>query len=172
MQLAKAEALANKVVRELRPFCHRIEIAGSIRRKRAEVNDIDLVLIPRDLPRLLKRAQERCTLATEQAQTNVRLNFENGFPLDLWVAHNGERDLLGEIPSNWGAVMLCRTGSMEHNIQLADYARSKGLKFMPYIGIVRERRGDQDEILAARTEEEIYAAVGLEWLPPTRRENL
>ena len=49
MELEKARAIASEVVKRLSPYCQRIEVAGSVRRKKAQVNDIDLVLIPSDL---------------------------------------------------------------------------------------------------------------------------
>lgn len=47
MKLERATIIADKVVTALRPLCERIEIAGSVRRARPEVNDVDLVLLPR-----------------------------------------------------------------------------------------------------------------------------
>src|ERR1017187_2735332 len=66
MKLAAAEKLAEKVVAELEPFCMRIAVAGSIRRQRAEVNDIDLVLIPKpeldSMRSIVARCEKSCSL--------------------------------------------------------------------------------------------------------------
>lgn len=48
MELAKARIIADEVIKRLPPYCKRIKVAGSVRRNKSEVNDIDLVLIPSD----------------------------------------------------------------------------------------------------------------------------
>ena len=52
MDLGEAQKIANEVVNQLSPYCDKVEIAGSIRRQKPTVNDIDIVLIPRDLGNL------------------------------------------------------------------------------------------------------------------------
>ncbi len=94
---------------------------------------------------------------------------EGGFQVDLWLAKPREGDLFSLIKSNWGAVLLCRTGSLQHNTQLCAIAMGKGLKFSPYKGVVDTKSG---EIIAGETEEEIYEALGLKWRPPEERECL
>lgn len=85
--------------------------------------------------------------------------------LDLWFAHAGKSDLFTGSPSNWGMLILARTGSKEHNVKLAATAKRQGLLFSPHEGI---KRGD--EIIASKTEEEIFAALGLAYVEPERRE--
>lgn len=175
MKLIPAACLAVKVRDELAPFCERIEIAGSIRRERPEVNDIDLVLIPKSASSMLQIIA-RCRRTTahisgiEQSQ-NLKFRFLSGFDLDLFIAHAGIVDLVSKTPSNWGAVMLCRTGSQFHNTQLCELARGKGLKFAPYKGIVVPAEHGE-EIIASETEKEIYEALGLEYRDPRKRETL
>lgn len=172
MELEKARALAQRVVASIAPYCERIEIAGSIRRERAEVRDIDLVLIPKDLGVIAQRCLRTCE-QIYAGPRNLKYRFsspkksEADFDLDLFIAHNGEADLLTPFPSNWGTVLLCRTGSESHNVQLCTLAIQQKLHWDTYRGLLRG-----GEILAASTEEEIYQALGLAWRPPTAREAL
>lgn len=171
MKLVAAQMLASKVAQELEPFCERIAIAGSIRRERPSVNDIDLVLIPLGpaaMPEILKRCKRNCVpVQGDACSQNIRFKWPNEFQLDLWIAHAGDTDLLSTRPSNWGAVLLCRTGSMVHNTQLASLAMRQGMKFAPYRGILKG-----EEVIAGETEASIYEALGLPWLEPTEREVL
>jgi DNA polymerase/3'-5' exonuclease PolX len=175
MKLDRAEKLASMIATELQPFCTRIEIAGSIRRRRAEVNDIDLVLVPETLEsraEIVKRCSFTCTKVSGDTFTaqNIIFRFPSEFQLDLFFAHDGIVDLVSKTPSNWGAVLLCRTGSIFHNQQLCSHAITKGLKFAPYKGVVRA--GAQEEIIASETEESIYQALDLEYRLPTQRESI
>jgi DNA polymerase (family 10) len=68
---------------------------------------------------------------------------------------------------SWGAALLYFTGSKEHNVQLRTMAVRKGLKLSEY-GLYRV---EDDELLASDTEEGVYAALGLPWIPPTLRED-
>jgi len=173
MMLSHAQTLAAKIVAELFPFCEKLEIAGSLRRERSNVNDIDLVLVPK--PGAKEKIVERCSrnmtiiAGRRPDPNNVTLIHEQaGYQLDLFFAHAEIVDLISTKPTNWGAVYLCRTGSMQHNIQLCSHAITKGLKFAPYRGVVNKH----DEIIASATEEEIYGALGLTWQHPRDREVL
>jgi len=172
MKLAEAQHLAAKIEHELLPFCSRIAVAGSIRRERAEVNDIDLVLIPKaGLKPIVDRvtAKWRQVAGVKSDARNLRFVSPTGFQLDIFIAHDDVEDLVSSTPSNWGAVLLCRTGSLIHNTQLCAHALLKGLKFAPYRGVLDH---NTDKIIGSRTEEEIYGALGLKWREPRERETL
>jgi DNA polymerase (family 10) len=170
--LANARRLAQKIVGELSPFCEKIEIAGSIRRERPIVADIDIVMIPKPgkMPRILERCAQNMNLDSggRRPDPNNVTFMGIGVQLDLFFAHGEIVDLVSTTPTNWGAVLLCRTGSVQHNVQLCARARAKGLKFAPYRGVVSSR----DKIVASETEEDIYAALGLKWRHPRERETL
>ena len=170
MKLLPAVHCARKIESELLPLCNKIEVAGSVRRERAEVNDIDLVLIPRNgLAPILERMTRNCVQESGRGldSRNLRFRMKNGFQIDLFIAHGDITDLAGTTPTNWGAVYLLRTGSKYHNMQLCDLAISKGMKFAPYRGVM-----NGDTIVASATEEEIYDVLGLAWRAPTERETL
>jgi DNA polymerase (family X) len=172
MKLAQAQRLALKVMSELLPYCEKIEIAGSVRRQRNDVNDLDLVLIPKNgLDPIIKRMTRSCVRVTGGRVPDSRnLTWQMtaiGFQIDLFIAHREIVDLVSRTPSNWGAVYLCRTGSIRHNVQICDRALAKGLKFAPYRGVVKGA-----EIIASETEADIYHALDLPYREPIEREVL
>ena len=164
MILAEADKLAAKILHELTPFCERIEVAGSVRRRRENVNDIDLVVIPKNFAMLRNRIRRRCTLTTD-GDTNLIAILPNKVQLDIFVAQAESKDLLAVTPTNFGALFLCRTGSREHNIWIAKRAQSLGMHFNPYYGLFR-----QGKCVACATEEDMFKALDLEFVKPEQRE--
>lgn len=164
MELNSARRLADKIAAELSPFCQLIEVAGSIRRGRPNVNDIDIVALPTDRAGLLARCKEKCVLVKD-GNCNFEFALANGVQLDLWLANPERKDLLQTYPTNFGSLLLCRTGSIKHNIYLVTEAEKQGLKWNPYHGVFRG-----EECLASATEAEIFAALQLSFVPPDRRE--
>jgi DNA polymerase/3'-5' exonuclease PolX len=143
MNLPSAQRTAENIVTQLAPFCEKIEIAGSVRRERNVVNDIDLVILPK--PGAIPKIKERCErnmqiFAGRRPDPNnvTFVNDKTGLQLDLFFAHGEIVDLVSRVPTNWGAVYLCRTGSKEHNQQLCIHAHTRGLKFAPYRGVVKK----------------------------------
>lgn len=178
MQAREAYELALIIVDGLRPMCERIEVAGSIRRAREQVNDIDLVVEPKPGQRaqIEERILRRCSkvsggehsLIAEMPLVVGGWARKLGVPsvqLDVWFTKPDEPDLLEGKPGNWGTILLCRTGSAVHNIRLAARAKELGLHWNPYRGVMRG-----EEIIASRTEEEVFGALGLQWIPPACRE--
>jgi DNA polymerase/3'-5' exonuclease PolX len=166
MNLAAATRLAERIRDEIAPHCDRIEIAGSIRRRRPECGDIDLVCLPKvgGKAEITERCGRTAKLVKHGTQYVV-FELANGFQLDLWFAHAGAGDLFAREPSNWGALLLSRTGSAAHNIHLCNVAHSKGLHFNPHRGL--ERRG---AVVASETEEAIFVALSLDFIAPEARE--
>jgi DNA polymerase (family 10) len=149
---------------ELAPFCTRMEIAGSIRRRKDSIGDIDLVVIPSDVRGLRRRATERATELCAGEHV-FRIETQAGVQVDIYFAHLGKPDLFRPMPSNWGTVLLCRTGSREHNIKLCNQAAKLGLKWDPSYGLFNEF-GD---CVAADTEEAIFAALQMDYVRPEDR---
>ena len=166
LELTQADKLAAQILAELKPFCERIEIAGSIRRRRPLVNDIDIVVLPHpDQTNALRaRVLERTTPISDGPQV-ILTRLQNGVQLDLWIAHGPKKDLFSETPTNFGVLLLSRTGSKEHNIWLCQVAERLGRRLNPHHGVYENR-----QLLASATEEEIFAALKLDFVPPERRE--
>jgi DNA polymerase/3'-5' exonuclease PolX len=134
--LARARAIGEHVADALRPFCHQIAIAGSIRRQRPTCGDIDLVVLPADLPGLLARVRQSCTIKSS-GDLNTIAVMSNGVQLDIFCARPAGQDLFSPTPGTWGTLLLCRTGSKQFNIWLADQAKARGLHWNPYRGLCR-----------------------------------
>jgi DNA polymerase/3'-5' exonuclease PolX len=167
MPIEVARNMAEKIVGELEPLCHRIEIAGSIRRGRPFVNDIDLVCIPKDMGALRARCVRNAyEIRGRDAVLSVEL--ATGVQLDVFTAWPEERDLVAFRPSNWGSVLLCRTGSKEHNMYLCQRSKELGLHWNPARGVMKHTIGD--EIVACAEEADIFAALKMPWLRPEERE--
>lgn len=170
MNLARARNIADKIVMELSPLCERIALAGSIRRARPWVNDIDLVIRPRpgQLQAIKERCAQRCAVVTDGQQNciyRLRLSDQTELQLDIFFARPAARDLLTATPGNFGSLLLCRTGSKEHNIFLVEHAKRLGRVWQPYAGVFAG-----EECLAADDEGEIFTALDLEFIRPEDRE--
>jgi DNA polymerase (family 10) len=167
MELHFAERYADKIVAALQPMCERIAVAGSIRRRRAVVNDIDLVIEPKTGQ--VQNIKGRCEETRAAVLMNGELNYEVLLPgnirLDIFFARPVVEDLLDPKPANFGSILLCRTGSRDHNVWLIGEAKRRGVAWLPYEGVMRAGR-----IVAAETEEEIFRAIGVEYVKPEHRE--
>ncbi|WP_354643345.1 DNA polymerase/3'-5' exonuclease PolX [Kitasatospora camelliae] len=166
--LDTAMELAEEIVASVGalPECHRCAYAGSLRRMRPTVGDVDVLATAED-SRPLMDALTRLPFVTEvlaAGPTKTSVRTSRGLQIDLRVVP----------PEDWGAAMVYFTGSKAHNIALRARAVKAGLKLSEY-GLFRltERgdRGSEGEKIASRTEEEVYAALGLPWIPPTLRED-
>lgn len=141
------------------PGCARCAHAGSLRRMRETVGDLDvLVAAERSAPFMealcaLPVTAEMITRGAKK--TSVRTG--EGLRVDLRVVP----------PRSWGAAMQYFTGSRAHNIRTRTIAVHLGLKLSEY-GVFDAGGG---EPVASRTEEEVYARLGLPWIAPTLRED-
>jgi len=154
MDLERAKAIADEVVKRLGPYCSRIQVAGSIRRKSPNPKDIDIVLIPSDLWSL---SAEVKGLGRAQISGNKlkRINH-NGVQVDLYYA----------TPATWATLLLIRTGSRENNIRLATLAKRRGWRlFANGDGLFNEK----GERIAGDSEESIYKALVIPWQEPWER---
>jgi DNA polymerase/3'-5' exonuclease PolX len=166
LKLPRASAIALKLQESMQPYCHQIEIAGSIRRAKPYVGDVDFVILPRDRAGLEQRIHlagwERVTEGPQNCIYRVKLS--DGFPLqiDIFYARPTTSDLFKTTPTNFGTLLLCRTGSKEHNIKLVEHAKKMGLRWNPYEGVFDAH----DRLLASETETAIFRALELDYLAP------
>lgn len=134
------------------------EAAGSLRRMRSTIGDIDL-LVASQAPAAVMRVYAELPLVAEvllsgQTKTSVRLH--NGLQADLRVLP----------PERWGAGLQYFTGSKAHVVRVREIAQQQGLSLSEY-GFKRE---DGSEVLCAE-EDEVYSTLGLPWIPPELRED-
>ncbi len=166
VRLGEALPLAESIEGLLGTFSTHVAHAGSLRRGRDTVGDIDLLAVgdPNEL------AESFCTMpgvtkVLARGDTKCSVRLERGVQVDLRIV---EEDA-------FGAAMLYFTGSKDHNVQLRERAQSQSLRLNEY-GLFPDDGGDgppQDRgvaAVAARTEEEIYTHLGLPWQPPEVRE--
>ncbi len=174
LPLATAERIGAKIAGELTPFCDQIQVAGSIRRRRPTVNDIDLVVLPK--PGRAEAVRERCMRNAIRVQTEGEMTLvvylryppagPDGLQLDVWIATPAVADLFGGTPTNFGTLLLCRTGSREHNIRLVVRAEKMGYRWNPYHGVY----DGHGRCLARATEEDVFKVLGLDFVRPEDRE--
>lgn len=136
----------------------RADIAGSVRRMRDTIGDLDILAVcdnPAEcVDYFLSLDEVHSTVVRGETKVSVLLDI--GINCDLRI-----------VPlESYGAALQYFTGSKEHNIRTRDIAISRGMKLNEY-GLFRD-----DSIVAGGTEEEVYRALGLEWIPPELRENM
>jgi DNA polymerase (family 10) len=158
--LGNAWPVAEELVDGLRasPDVAHAAAAGSLRRMRSTVGDIDL-LAASEAPAAVMRAFAGLPLVagvllSGTTKTSVRLH--NGLQVDLRVL----------APERWGAGLQYFTGSQAHNVRLRELAQKRGLSLSEY-GFKRE---DGGELLCAE-EEQVYGALDLPWIAPELRED-
>ena len=158
--LGTAWELARALLEPLRelPGVVQAAPAGSLRRMRETVGDLDLLVAAEDpepvMARFRSLPQVAEVLLSGPTKTSIRTH--DGYQADLRVLP----------PARWGTALQYFTGSQAHNIRLRGLAQDRGLSLSEY-AIKRE---DGTEILCA-TEEEVYAALGLPLIPPELRED-
>jgi DNA polymerase (family X) len=137
-----------------------IAAAGSLRRGKDTIGDLDLLVTgpgaPEALERFVKHPKAHSVLGKGANKASIQYGLE-GLQVDL-------RALPHE---SYGAAMQYFTGSKEHNIILRLRAQKLGLTLNEY-GLFRV---DNEQRVAGETEEEVYAQLGLAWIPPELREN-
>ena len=160
MLLDEANALAEHMLRFVRshPACDRAEVAGSLRRQKETIGDLDLVAASRD--------QE--SLADEFAGAQFVDEVLAHGPTKVFIKAGGvEVDLRIVAPEAFGALLHHFTGGQAHNIALRERAVKMGLNISEY-GLAQAGTHRYEPVA---TEAEIYARLGLDYIPPELRED-
>ena len=158
---------------DLRAWCRRWHWTGSFRRRRPTVSDLDLVIEPRDgveiarIGDMLRRLAEGHELVLDGPQKKALLLSKCLVKLEAVIAKPPHADLLSRVPGTWGACIMTTTGGLAHNIALCERAKSRGMRYAPFIGLLSASTGLP---VAGETERGIYHALGMEWIPPARRD--
>ena len=164
--LVVAYPLARNVVEYLKgavgDYIERIEVAGSLRRMKETIRDFDiLVSAPREHWQKIHDA-----FVSYPDIEDVQLHGQTKSTV-LLKDHHRQCDLRTVEPESWGAALQYFTGSKHHNIKLREIAKERGLKINEY-GVFDAETGER---VAGRTEEEVYAVLGMQYIPPEIREN-
>ncbi|MEU9145558.1 DNA polymerase/3'-5' exonuclease PolX [Streptomyces sp. NPDC048349] len=159
--VSAAMEVAEQLVGELSDIrgCVRCTYAGSLRRMRETIGDIDILVAARRsspfMDALTAHPHTAEVIAHGEKKTSVRT--ATGLQVDLRVLP----------PASWGAGLQYFTGSKAHNIRTRELAVRQGLKLSEY-GLFDVESGKS---LTSETEEAVYARLGLPWIPPTLRED-
>ena len=176
----QAHVVALRLKSELASSCEMIEIAGSLRRGRADVGDIEFLCVPRTMPMrdlfgdeigshdLLT---ERCLFLEDDGilkrrggfgpQNKLLVDVESGIPVDVFST----------TLENWGMSMVVRTGPADFNVRLMSEFKRLGHKAHAYGGVTLNAydiHGARKEITCP-TEESVFEAIGWKWLEPEER---
>lgn len=180
MRWADAQVVVDALLDHMRgaPEIRQMEIAGSFRRGRETIGDLDLLVDASDVTPVMDRfgqfPQVQETIARGETKMAVRL--VSGLQVDLRVVPE----------ESFGAALQYFTGSKDHNVVVRGRAKQRGLKINEWgvfhVGVNNVGGGDDaagdakaseaanEKYIAGRTEEEVYAAIGLPWFPPELRE--
>ena len=163
LDLVEAQSIAAIIKANVECHCELIEVAGSIRRQKSKVHDIDFVVVAKSDADWLKineklkqlRAKPNCS---GNSVIKAYLPCQNGlFQVDFYRAK----------PSTFGIHLLVRTGSADHNMWLAGHAFSKGMRLKYSEGLIKEGMP-----VAGETEASVFEALGLPFQLPTKRETV
>lgn len=167
--LEMADAIAKELVELLEPACERITIAGSIRRRKPEVGDIELLCIPKynvfaDL--LDQRVKELIEEGILEFRKNKLGHNLYGTKNKLLIHCTGVPvDIFSTDESCWAMALVIRTGPKQLNIELARAALRRGWQLRAY----GDGYDTPDGHIHCETEADVFRAVGLRYRQPWRR---
>ncbi|MFB9717677.1 DNA polymerase/3'-5' exonuclease PolX [Planobispora longispora] len=150
-----AMGLAERIIASLEDRAERIAYAGSLRRMRDTVGDIDILAVAPETLMEVFKAQPYVAEVIASGGKKTSIRTPEGVQVDLRL-----------VPAeSWGAGLQYFTGSQAHNVHLREIVVKKGWKLSEY-GLF-----DGERVIAAGSEEEIYRALGMDWVPPALRED-
>ena len=168
VRIAEALPVAERIVAELSrlPFVERVAYAGSLRRGKETIGDIDILASAKDPAKLMEafRMRDEVAKVLASGETKTSVQTATGVQVDLRV-----------VPlDRFGAALMYFTGSKEHNVALRERAIHQGYKLNEY-GLFRSDAhgavAEGAEPVAALEEKDVYAKLGLDWIEPTMRED-
>ncbi|HVL33099.1 MAG TPA: DNA polymerase/3'-5' exonuclease PolX, partial [Actinomycetota bacterium] len=152
---------AEGVIRSLREGLdmEKIAFAGSLRRMRDSIGDVDILVASGDAAPVMESftTMPRVSQVLAKGDTKSSVLTRKGLQVDLRVVPE----------ESWGAALIYFTGSKAHNIKIREIAIKKGMKLSEW-GLFEAETG---KIIAAESEEIVYDALGLPWIPPALRED-
>jgi len=164
---AQAQKVALKVLKALDPWCEASAVAGSIRRLRPTVHDVDLVLQPKwtQLPDLVRAARKVADEVTRASIEHVVWKLVvDGLVVDVYLATR----------QAWAMTLVIRTGSAQHNVYLASKAQAMGMAMKYAEGcfdkLSRGPKNGATGKLYCPEEPDVFKALDMEWVNPQDRE--
>lgn len=183
ISIEEALPRAQHILKTLEPFCERIQIAGSIRRKKPKVGDIEILYIPKKgtvhLPGDLMptEAEDLCEVNLQKLITEKILSLRSksdgstafGKKVKLLRITQCQTalDLFRCTPENWFNNLVSRTGGKDSNILIASTALKQGLNWLPFgNGFQIQTTG---EIIPVTKEEDVFQTLKIPFIPPEER---
>ena len=154
MRKDEAKKIADKYIELLKPYCERIEIAGSVRREKPEVKDIEIVAIPQDLIGFSREVNKLQKIKGEPTGKYTQRKLPEGINLDLFISNR----------RNWGLIFAIRTGSADfsHKILACGWVKAG---YKSENGILK-KNGQEIEI---REEKDLFDLIGIPFVDPRLR---
>jgi len=155
--LGYVEPEANEILEILKEHVDKIELAGSLRRKKETIGDVDILVVSLDPKEIMDifTDMDKVDKVISKGKTKSTVRLYGGIQVDLRVVEK----------KSFGSALQYFTGSKDHNVALRKIAQKKGYKLNEY-GLFKN-----DNRKAGKTEKEVYEALGLKWIPPELREN-
>lgn len=161
MPLKVGDEIAARVEEDLSPFVNVALVAGSVRRRRPEIGDVELVVLPKDLGTLLSHLQGIGFTGGDRIQKGIVHagpgKYAARVPVEIYIAHK---------PEELGAMLFMYTGDFVHNISMRSIAKRAGWKLDQY-GIFDAKTGKP--LLQSPDERDFYDFLGVDWHDPEDR---
>jgi DNA polymerase/3'-5' exonuclease PolX len=182
---ALALDVAAELCRALRPHCDKLIVAGSLRRRKLEVGDVEICFIghreplpdPNDLlghlvdtdlaAKAIGELVAGCVVKP-RPKGDGSLTWGDCNKLAVHTASGVPVDFFTTRPAGWWSLLVCRTGSAAHNEKICNAAIARGLRWNPYAGF--EDRITGQMLHVARNERDVFDRVGLPYREPWERE--
>ena len=181
---ADAMTVAAEICTVLKPVTERLICAGSIRRRRPMVGDVEILYVPRisqlkvglfdDDQTFMDLSERAIAKMLESGMLAKRLN-KNGIPawgpkikLAVHWKSGIPVDLFATTHESWFNYLVCRTGSAENNVRICEAAQAKGYKWNPYGSGFSSLTGHAPDVIVT-SEADVYSFAGLPYLEPWQR---
>jgi len=170
MELERAQTIADDLLKRLYSYCQRIEVAGSVRRQKPEVGDIELLCIPKYVAGVDQLDKEIGALFVQQVlgfrrnklgsrvygpKNKLLRHLESGIGVDIFSTDE----------QCWPIALVVRTGGKETNMRIATAALRKRWRFHAYGSGFSTPDGE----IVCHSEREVFEAVGLPYQEPWER---
>ncbi len=148
---------AREIVEEMKQYVDKIELAGSLRRMKETIGDVDILVVSDKPKKVMEKftSMDRVDKVVANGDTKSTIRVYGGIQVDLRIVEK----------KSFGSALQYFTGGKDHNVALRKIAQKKNLKLNEY-GLFKN-----DTRKAGKTEEEVYKALKLQWIPPELRED-
>jgi len=160
--------LALAVIRKIKPVCERIHIAGSLRRKKPDVGDIEIVCIPKEQSDLLgNKYRDASMISTILRENGCALHKDGEHYKQINLLHC-MCDLFITTPECWGVIFMIRTGSADFSHKMVMQKQYGG--YMPgHLKVKDGRLWNGDTVLETPEEKDVFHAYGMDHIEPEMR---